>query len=141
MLSPRRLPRLAIAHAKTPSSYIPYIFSHHTVHTWTWLKPDSYRGTRGSLSFNWPLWDQIAGCVSNTNGHRMPLTSPSVGRGLWWQPVRINSPRQATVQFIRGSRLQREAFLTTRLRRPIKAVGRVIAESQMFKYHQNCLKL
>lgn len=79
---------LPISHASTSSYYVPFIFSQLQIHTWTWLKPDNHRSKDGSLSFKWSLWDQIAG---NTNGHQMPLTSPSVHKSLWWQRVRINN--------------------------------------------------
>lgn len=59
--------------------------------TWTWLKPDDYHIKQRSLSCNWSLRDQIAGFVCNKNGCQMPLTSPYVRRGLWWQPVGITS--------------------------------------------------
>ena len=55
------------------------------------------------LGFNWSLWDQIAGSVTSINGHRMPLTSPSVQYSLWCQPVRINPLHQATVPIYYGS--------------------------------------
>lgn len=84
-LSPLSLQRLTetlpISHASTSSYYIPFSFK---IHTWTWLKSDDYQ----SRGFNWPPWDQIAGSVNNTNGHQIPLTSPSVHCGLWWLPVR-----------------------------------------------------
>lgn len=72
MLSPLSLQHLSetllITHASTPSYYNPFIFSRLQIHTWTWLKPDDYHSDEGSLSFNWSLWDHIAGTVSITNG-------------------------------------------------------------------------
>lgn len=74
---------------RPPATTSPFIFSQCQIHTWTRLKPGEYHSGEGSL--NWSPWDEIAAFVSNTNGRQMPLTSPSVQRGLWWQPVRITS--------------------------------------------------
>lgn len=54
------------------------------------------------------------------------------------QSVRINSPRQATVQFITGLvwPFSAQERFTMRLKGPVKGVGRVIAKNQMFKTHQ-----
>lgn len=130
---------LPITHASTSSYYTPFIFSQHPIRTWTWLKPDDYHSKQEGLSFNWSLWDQIARSVSNTNGHRMSLTSPSVQRSLWCQPVRINSPHQATVPIYYESHVVIFYRETLRLMRPIVGIGKVIAKSQMFKYQKSCL--
>ena len=71
-------------HASTSSYYVPFIFSQHPIRTWTWLKPDDYHRKQEGLSFNWSLWDQIAGSVSNTNGHRTNWRSRA---SLFWLPM------------------------------------------------------
>lgn len=119
---------LPISHASTSSYYVPFIFSQLQIHTWTWLKPDNHRGKDGSLSFKWSLWDQIAG---NTNGHQMPLTSPSVHKSLWWQLVRINN-HTGRLSNLWGISLSLLAIFCRE-----KLQNKAGKKSQMFKYHQN----
>lgn len=69
--------------------------------TWTWLIPEDDHSQHGSLSFNWSLWDQIAGSSCNINGWRLPLTSPGAHWSPRWQPDGINPPHQAVLQFIK----------------------------------------
>lgn len=107
--------------------------------TWTWLIPEDDHSQHGSLSFNWSLWDQIAGSSCNINGWRLPLTSPGAHWSPRWQPDGINPPHQAVLQFIKDLiwPFSAEESLTTMLERLVKRTGQAITRARCSKRHQN----